>query len=184
MKGWVTVYSDASWHDKDKAAGWAYLIRSEYGWYKKSGNKVPDWVRCSNSAEMAAIVAGIYRALREWPDTIGVGVRTDSRVAIDYLRYRPNGFNGRRPEWMRVRTKLHELLDEFDCRIRMIHVKGHRPRHESSAAKLNGSVDYWSREARLGRKFIDQSHEDVEVEKAPTDYYDYYDLGFGLDDFH
>lgn len=90
MGGWVTCYSDASWDPRTKTGGWAYLIRSEYGWYKKSG-RTPDWVTCASTAEMAAIIAGVYRALRVWPGLNGVGVRTDCQAAIHYLQYRPYG---------------------------------------------------------------------------------------------
>lgn len=179
---WVTCYTDASWDQRERKGGWAYMIRSELGWFKKNG-PTPRWVTCNNSAEMSAIVAGVYRAIREWPGTQGVGVRTDSEIAIHYLRYYPYDKEFRRQDWVRIRRLLYGVLDEHECRIRFVHVKGHQPRHASDQAKLNGNVDYWARHGRLGTKLVDQSSDDFERRhdfrrefRYDPSYHDDYDL--------
>lgn len=176
MEGWVTCYADAGWEPRTRVGTWAYMIRSADGWYKKSGI-CPEWVNCSSTAEMAAVIAGVYRALRVWPGVKGVGVRTDSQAAIHYLQFRPYLKQFNRRDWVPIRRMLHGVLNDYDCRIRFVHVKGHRPRHESNAARLNGNVDKLATMARAGR-FVDESHETVQqrAREVADEFFDYFDL--------
>lgn len=155
---WVTCYTDASWDDTGRG-GWAYRLVSDKGRFDKSG-RCPAWVRCNNTAEFSAIVAGIYRALREWDDVEGVSVHTDSDAAIRYFKFYPAGVPRtlRRDDWLVLRKKLYEILEDHECMIKFTHVKGHQLSTLSRRAYMNNNVDDMSRRARLGR-FVNRGDE-------------------------
>lgn len=149
---WVTCYTDASWHPDNKVGGWAYALVSNRGRHSKSG-RCPKWVKCSNTAEFSAIVAGIYRALREWDDVEGVSIHTDSQIAITYLRFYPYGVpeNLKRKDWLGLRRKLWEIIEEHAIKVKFTHVKGHQ-RNCTVKAYMNNKVDDMSRKARTRKK--------------------------------
>lgn len=156
---WVTCYTDASWSPTTLKGGWAYSLVSDLGRLAKSG-RCPAWVKCSNTAEFSAIVAGIYRALRAWDDVEGVSIHTDSDAAIRYFRFYPTGVPGnlRRDDWLVLRGKLYEILESHECLVKFSHVKGHQRSWVSKRAYMNNNVDDMSRRARLGR-FVNRGDE-------------------------
>lgn len=152
---WVTCYTDASWSPETCSGGWAYSLTSDQGRCAKSG-PCPPWVTCNNTAEFAAIVAGIYRAVREWEGVEGVSVRTDSAVAITYLRFYPGKvpITLHRVDWLVIRDKLHRILRKYSCKVKLTHVKGHQS-SRTRPAYMNNKVDDLSRMARHG-SFVDK----------------------------
>lgn len=142
---WVTIYTDASWFPETKEGGWGFWAKSSKGRITNHG-KLPEWVNCSNSAEIAAILIGVIEVFEAWPDEItGVLVCTDSQVAMHYLRFRPNGVDGlKRNDWLKIRELLYELLDSQDVKIKIRHVKGHQ-KSRTTQAWLNNKVDEFTR---------------------------------------
>jgi len=98
---------------------------------------------------MSAIVAGVYRAVREDDSVEGVSVYTDSMAAIDYLRYYYGGVPSlRREDWLLIRDKLYLILEKYECMIKFTHVKGHRY-GRSKQVYMNNRVDQMAGDARL-----------------------------------
>lgn len=134
---WVTCYTDASW--KAGRGALAYWLRSNHGRVVESLTCPPEAV-CSNTAEFAAIIAGVERALREWTDVDGIQINTDSQTAIQYLQFYAQLDRLKRKEWLEFRQRLYRLLDSRNCKIQFKHVKGHqRPTHVR--AYINNQVD-------------------------------------------
>lgn len=142
---WVTIYTDASWFPELKEGGWGYWTKSNKGRITNHG-KLPDWVTCSNSAEIAAILIGVIEAFETWPNEItGILICTDSQVAMQYLKYRPDGIKTlKRADWLEIRKLLYELLDSHGVLIKIRHVKGHQ-RARTTEAWLNNKVDEFTR---------------------------------------
>lgn len=139
--GWATVYTDASF---GRSRGWGAWIRVDGG-RRRAWGKCPPWVRNANDAEVVAITLGVVTCLETWPTTVAVGVRTDSRAAISWT----NGALGGRH--FRAQTEaLHACFEYLRAwlagrRLRLVWVKGHRPKHSSTQAWLNDRVDALSR---------------------------------------
>lgn len=141
---WVTLYTDASWEPEEGVGGWGIWARCEKGRLTDHG-KCPKWVDCNNSAEIAAIVIGVFRVFEEWDDVEGILVCTDSTTAMQYLKFRPNGTKSlKRKKWLKVRRIVHDLLDLKDCKIKIRHVKGHQS-SKTVQGWLNNKVDHFSR---------------------------------------
>lgn len=137
---WVTCYTDASWHGSGGVGGIAYWLRSVQGRIVESASCPPE-VTCNNTAELAAVLAGVQHALSSWSDVEGIQVNTDSMVVIDYLKFGADVNRLRRKDWVAsFRTKLYVLLDEKNCKLQIKHVKGHQ-RPENMRFYLNGRVD-------------------------------------------
>lgn len=143
---WVTIYTDASWFPEAAEGGWGFWAKSNIGRITNHG-KLPGWVKCSNSAEIAAILIGVIEVFEKWPeeDIAGILICTDSQVAMHYLRYRPDGVKGlKRKDWLKIRDLLYELLDSQQCKIKIRHVKGHQ-KVRTKQAWLNNKVDEFTR---------------------------------------
>jgi len=141
---WVTCYTDASWYDEKFAGGWAYHLKCDQGSFHKAG-ECPSWVNCSATAEMSAIIAGVYRAVRLFDNVEGVGVFTDCHTAIHYLEWQPDTIY-RRKDWLVIQNKFRRMLYKYKCRAYFTHVKGHRSSKQGVSAFLNNKVDRLSRE--------------------------------------
>lgn len=146
---WVTCYTDAGWHPSHNIGAWAYTLKCDQGSYTKSGNS-PSWVSCSNTAEMSAIIAGVYRAVRHFEGVVGVGVRTDSMTAISYLKTAQDEDSLSRKDWVILRRRLYRILDKYNCRVNFTHVKGHQ-RASSTQAYLNNKMDRMCTECMSGQ---------------------------------
>jgi len=140
---WVTCYTDASWNPSKSEGAVAYWLRSDQGRIVDS-TACPPQVTCNNTAEMCAILLGVRRALREWRETEGICVNTDSQVAITYLKYGADTSSLRREDWFVWRRWLHNILDKRNCRVRFKHVKAHQA-PSNVRHYLNNQVDSISR---------------------------------------
>lgn len=139
---WVTCYTDASF-TKRTGGSWAVWLRSERGRVVRSG-KCPSYVRCSSAAELAAIYAGVFLAVREWgPSVRGLWLRSDSQ---DALRLADAAARPPRNPGLRIlQQKLRTLVADHDLSLECRWVKGHQPRTASTAAWLNVQCDKLAR---------------------------------------
>jgi ribonuclease HI len=134
---WVTCYADASYTRKTGAA-WAVWLRSDRGRIVKSG-PCPSYVTDSTCAELAAIFAGVFLALRAWPGTRGVLVRSDCQSALALAD--PAAKLARKHANRTLQQKLRELVAESSIELSFRWVKGHQPATAGTAAWLNRSCD-------------------------------------------
>ncbi len=132
----MTCYTDASFR-RDKGR-WAIWLRSDRGRIVKSG-ACPDYVKTSGAAELAAIYAAIYVAIRMWGDEVsGVLVRSDCQTAQDWLEGRARA---RQKDARRLISLTESLLREHGVELRCRWVRGHQPRKRSTEAYLNDACD-------------------------------------------
>src|SRR5688572_30666413 len=81
---WVTCYTDASWAKKS-GGGWAVWLRSSEGRVVRQG-PCPPYVKDSLEAELSAIYAGVFLAVRTWGSSVaGVLVCSDCQSALELL---------------------------------------------------------------------------------------------------
>ena len=144
---WITLYTDAGF--KNGQGTWGAWIRPPNERIIRNGvchEKITD----ANLAEMYAILAGVILILRTYPDLKirGILVKSDSRTAIQWTRY--GAPMPRDPAAAKMRTRLYEMLDERECHIRCVWVKGHRKPSLGISAYLNGAVDGLASLAREG----------------------------------
>jgi ribonuclease HI len=146
---WVTVYTDASFVRRPRSSGWAAWLKSERGRIVKSGPG-PDYIATSNEAEMAAIYAGVYLALRAWGDAVrGILVCSDCQSAMAHLA---GEASSKRPGTARLAAKFRELLAGRNVVLRWRWVKGHQRKDSSRPAWLNVACDRLAGEARSGTR--------------------------------
>jgi ribonuclease HI len=142
---WVTLYTDASFHQED-GGSWACWLRSDLGRDISKG-VCPPHVIDSNLAEMHAILEGITRARAIWGNLVGILVKTDSQTAVDVLKYRAP--RPRRSDYAKIQKLVVEALAP-NIMIRVRWTPGHQ-RPNTTAAWINGRVDSLAREARTKR---------------------------------
>lgn len=136
----TTLYCDASFCPTTRVGGWAVWLRSDKGRLIESGT-LPGYIEESFEAELAAIYAGVYRAVTRWPETEAVFVRSDCETAFIKLD-RPD--TTWRPGAVRLVEKVLGLRDEHKIRLVKGWVKGHQRGH-STEAYLNRRVDHLAR---------------------------------------
>jgi ribonuclease HI len=144
----VTVYTDASWDNRQRRGGWAAWCRSTRGRAVFNG-PCPSYVVCSLSAEMSAIHAGVYVALREWPSATRLLVCTDCNEAIRWLnqsRFKPS-------HPLSVQRRRFESMVEtcgFNrCAIDLRWVRGHQG-SRTRPGYVNAQCDKLANRARKG----------------------------------
>lgn len=143
---WVTCYTDASFSERH-GGGFGVWLRSYLGRVVRSG-RCPRYVKSSTDAELSAIYAGVFLALRAWPSRVaGVLVCTDCQAAIDLAR--PGSALAPRKAARRLQRRLWALLDESHVELDLRWVKAHQKPTTSTRAYLNHQCD---RLARRGRK--------------------------------
>ena len=144
---WVTVYADASF-DRDDGGGWGVWVRSERGRIVRRG-KCPPYVTTSGQAELAAIYAGLFLALRAWgADVRGFFVRSDSQEALLYLDSKAPLSRARAVA--RLQTKIRGLIRPgVDVHAKW--VKGHQKRSTGTGAYLNAACDKLAKRGRKAR---------------------------------
>jgi ribonuclease HI len=97
-------------------------------------------------AELSAIFAGVYLALRTWGERVrGVSVRSDSQNALALAD--ANSPLARREHVRRLQLKLRLLLEKASVELDCKWVKGHRPVRAGTSAYLNGRCDKLARQA-------------------------------------
>jgi ribonuclease HI len=142
---WVTCYTDASYSDRDGGA-WAVWLRSDRGRIVRSGT-CPQYVTDSTCAELSAIFAGVFLAVRTWPDTHALLVCSDSQSALALAH--PEAKRARKAANRKLQDKLQELLRQRKIELCFRWVKGHQPARAGTAAWLNRSCDKRARRARV-----------------------------------
>lgn len=118
----VTIISDASWCPNTKAGGYGYWIACQRG-RKAGGGVIRRRVTSSQSAEMMAVVNGVWHGLNDGYVLSGdvLLIQTDCLNAIDLFRRGA----GRTPEEREVIQFFHELLDGNALEVSFRHVRGH-----------------------------------------------------------
>jgi ribonuclease HI len=143
---WVTCYTDAS-YSPGRGGAWAAWLRSERGRVVRHG-RCPAYVKDSNAAELAAIYAGVFLAVRTWGSEVGgVLVCSDSQGALS-LASREHPLS-RKAANRRLQERLRHLAIERDLALDLRWVRGHQPLRSSTGAYLNGWCDRLARKARV-----------------------------------
>jgi ribonuclease HI len=142
---WVTCYADASFHPGQGGA-WGVWLRSDAGRLVRHG-ACPAYVHDATVAELSAIFAGVYLALRTWGERVrGVSVRSDSQNALALAD--ANSPLARREHVRRLQLKLRLLLEEARVELDCKWVRGHQPAGAGTSAYLNRRCDKLARRAR------------------------------------
>lgn len=141
---WVTCYADASFVRRGTAS-WAVWLRSAEGRHVQSG-PCPHYVRTSHQAELSALYAGVYLALRLWPSARGVLLCSDCQGAL--LSARQDSRLSRDPATRRLQEKLRALLERSGVAIELRWVRGHQRANQGTAAWLNRACDRLARKER------------------------------------
>lgn len=145
---WVTCYTDASFRPK-YGAGWAVWLRSDAGRIVRSG-PCPSYVSNASHAEMAAIFAGVYLAIRIWGSRVrGIQIRSDSLEALGWAD--PESAISKQAPAARLQQRLREVLREHGVTVERRWVKGHRGCVDV-AAYLNTQCDKLSKKARKAQE--------------------------------
>lgn len=142
---WVTAYCDASWSRRGQG-GWAVWVRSGGGRLVRSG-ACPPYVNDSVSAEMAAVFAALYLAVKTWgPRVKGVLVCSDCQPAL--IHTAPDYPLAQRRSIRRMQQRIRALILEHGIAVRTRWVQGHRKPTEGTPAYLNHWCDRSARRAR------------------------------------
>jgi len=131
--GYVTVFTDASFHQETGAAGWAAWIKHQGSTRRRSGHfkNQPD---NAGEAELAACGIGILSALNLFGQAKTIHIVSDSMHAIDKL----TGGQINTPFVEKVVLTVKKRLRERNVRLKTAHVKAHqRP------AKSRDWVNKW-----------------------------------------
>lgn len=139
----VTLYCDASFDHTVRIGGWGVWLRSDAGRVVRGG-PAPDYCARSYEAELAAIYAGAWLAVRTWPQTRLVLVRSDCDQALRIM----DGRSAPRSDHaaaLRLHARLKKLRREHGVRLRARWVKGHQRGNETDAW-LNRRVDEIARD--------------------------------------
>lgn len=135
----VTCYCDASW-SKQTGGAWAVWIRSQEGRIVRHG-RCPKYVKTSSDAELAAIYAAMYLAVRTWGRRVGkVLVRGDCQSALAVALEAPDDRPGRYAT-TRLQYRIHELIRMNGIKVETRWVRGHQEPSKSTAAYLNHQCD-------------------------------------------
>ncbi len=141
----VTCYTDASW-SKGAGGAWAVWLRSDAGRVVRRG-ACPQYVKGSSQAELAAMFAGMYLAVRNWGAAVGsILICSDCTTALDALA--PDARPSKRKDVRRLQERIRALLDEHDIRLETRHVRGHQDPTKNTQSFLNGQCDRMARGAR------------------------------------
>ena len=154
------LYCDASWYTDERCGGWGVWLKSDQGRVVTSG-VIPAYVGRSHEAELAAIFAGIYLAMKEWPNTSRIIVRNDCGAALNLMA----GKQLPKPRHVGA-IRLIEKIDQFRPYVKLIPrwVKGHQ-NTGTTEAWLNQRVD---RMARLKAKIALEQVRQLSSAQAPT----------------
>ncbi|WPK40908.1 Rnase H [Pseudomonas phage Knedl] len=120
----VTIFSDASYCDRYKVAGYAFRVSCCRGLRKGSGS-VLDGVPDNNVAEMLAVVKALDSAVESGMVCKGDSIihYCDSQVAIKRLE---QGVNARSCEAEKsLHKRLKTLSERYTLCIELRHMRGH-----------------------------------------------------------
>jgi len=161
----VTIFSDGSYDFHRKAGGWAVWLESEKGCLVHYGS-CPEFVSCSNHAELFAIHMGVTLAYREWGDAIhSFLIRADSECALRHVTKGPVQTRVRDREMLKIRSWLLDVFRKCGVQVLTEHVKGHQSPSLGYAFAMNNKVDKMAakgRKSMTGQGFI-RAHEALEI---------------------
>ena len=145
---WVTCYADASW-SKRTGGAWAVWLRSDLGRVVRRG-RCPDYVHGSAQAEIAAIYAGVFLAVKAWGEAVGhILVCSDCMSALDAIAKdaKPSRDKGTR----RLQQRLWDLVESVGVELKTRWVKAHQAASVSTSAYLNVQCDKLANDERRTR---------------------------------
>ena len=152
---WLTGYTDASYKIEPPGQGGGYglWVRDSHTRILRSG-PCPDWVACSNDAELCGVFAAIHTAMTrlhsEWANIMVI--KTDSQAVARWFGWRsPRTSIPRTPERLDLVVRGLEAATSRGIRLVVTWVKGHRGKRDTSAY-LNTMVDKLAGEARISRE--------------------------------
>lgn len=126
---WVTAYTDGSWSSKDKAGIGVVIRASRHPYWTAFGCSCVD-DRDNNVTEMRAIVEAVRTASTLWDVVDGVGIRTDSKIAMEVLKYGARAH--RRADFRALQEELWAIVAAKSeaqgslLKVRITWVKGHQ----------------------------------------------------------
>lgn len=133
---WATVITDASFCPRTNTGGWAGWIKVDgLPTIKKSGPLKE--VNCSASAELFAVLNGIWLALRAGSE--GILVQTDCQAVI-------TAYLNRRGKLGKIWQEALIRPDLRPAKLTFRHVKGHGPIH-NKATYVNDWCDVEAKKA-------------------------------------
>lgn len=134
----VTCYADASWSKKTGGA-WAVWLRSDAGRLVRGG-QCPSYVKGSAQAELAAIFAGMFLAVRHWGAEVGsILICSDCVSALDAID--PEAPLSKRKDVRRLQGRVRALVQEHGLRVETRHVRGHQDPDKNTPSFLNTQCD-------------------------------------------
>jgi len=155
---WATVYTDASFVPATGAAAYAVWAKTDVGKQEHAGH-CPDQITSPPLAEFFSIYAGIYHALRWWPQLVGVHIVNDCKLAVESFSYAAwldrTDLHGKTHEDVddprdRLVVRAYGLLAGRNVRIVTRWVKGHRV--DGRRGWVNDRVDRLAYKKATGRK--------------------------------
>jgi len=147
----ATIFTDGSYNHHNTTGGWAVYVDTDKGRLVHYG-ACPDFVSCSNHAEIFAIYMGVSLAFREWGEEIhAFKIRSDSECALRHVKKGPLKSRVRDREMLKVRSWIHDLFRKCGAQVITEHVKGHQDPSLSYDFAMNNKVD---RMASMGRKSV------------------------------
>ncbi len=143
---WVTIYTDASFHQQKEYVGIAFRLRSDNGRLARREEIPFDMVSDNNHAEMLCITKATKTALAVWKGVEGIQINTDSQAAITVLKWRAKHSK----KYREVQREMQRITEESGVRVKFKHVSGHKgtetTRHwlnnwcDNAAKKMSVSV--------------------------------------------
>ena len=137
---WVTMYTDASYYDNRKEAGWAYWLKSDKG---RIINKGVEKAECSNVAELIAALKGIEECIRSWPDTKGISINSDNMSVVQGIY--PDGPFYKNENIRLLQLKIQKLAKDSNIQLKSKYVRAHTGRNDSRSY-INRRVDTLSKQ--------------------------------------
>lgn len=121
MKGFVTLFTDASFSSQHKLGAWACWIKSDFHVGRLSGPfKLK--VETSNEAEILAIANGIFLVVKTLKGIKKIHLVTDSDHALRVLGNRMKGSTKKERE---VHKFIKTLLSDYRIKLSLKGIKGH-----------------------------------------------------------
>ena len=140
----TTVFTDASWCPKSKYGGFACWVKSDNGTFKKYG-EMSGKFDGAHKAELAAIVNGVWFALKCVPDTTYMICSSDCKTAIDNV----NNCGVYSPDKKRMAAHVR-WMTRF-IRFELRHVKAHVVNGDKRHAVNNWCDEYAKMSMRAKR---------------------------------
>lgn len=139
----VTLYTDAC-RKEDGLMAYAFWARHDDGRIRNAAMCPPD-LETICQGEMYAICQGMYKVLKNLPDTKGFYVTSDSMGAINTLKntYRETTAKGkeRREHTKRLKLAFDKMVEKHGLEVDFRHIKAHTGRTANTRVWLNDWCD-------------------------------------------